>query len=67
MDRLDAAFGRPVVLEGGALWEVLLDFVQSDDSASVGGKKFVPNSLDLATEFQVGLQIKEEHVLRTFI
>jgi hypothetical protein len=55
---LDAALGGPVVLEGGALREVLLDLVQRDDPARLGGEQFVPDSLHFAAKLQVGLQAK---------
>ena len=53
---LDAALRRPVVLKGGALGKVLLDFLQRDDSASFGGEKLVPDALNFAAEFQIGLK-----------
>lgn len=56
MDGLDAALGRPIVLEGGSLGIVELDFVQGDDLAGVGGEKLVPDALNLAAELQIGLQ-----------
>ena len=56
MNRLDAALRRPVVLKGGALGKVLFDFLQRDDSASFGGEKLVPDALNFAAEFQIGLK-----------
>lgn len=63
LNRFNAAFGWPVVLECCSLREVTLDLVQSYDFTHVIGEQLVPDSLNFAAELQIG-QIPTINLLR---